>query len=134
MSARRRLSDDLRRALVAEIGAGADARALATKFGVSWSLVYQLRREHRAVIAASRRPCVAEAPAAAVVQAVVAGYIQPSLNDRIILEARAGSDIETICARCGCGLERANEVLARAYKFGFITPAIAQRLNLARAR
>jgi hypothetical protein len=122
-----------------------DARELARKFGVSWSTIYSIGREfngHR--IAPRRPPTIQREPARAieepprVVETAAPiyepGFIQPSLNDLIIIDAREGLGPDEICAWRNCNRSRVDDVLRRASKFEFIAPVIAQRLNLARSR
>jgi hypothetical protein len=156
MSARKRLSADQRRQIATELADGRSAHDLAKKFGVSWSHIYSIGREFSGNRIATRRSPAAphgrgqdrEAPPRAVEPAapesmpavrpqsplVGPGFVQPSLNDLIIIDAREGLGPDEICARRSCNRSRVDDVLRRASKFEFIAPVIAQRLNLARSR
>ncbi|WP_414684832.1 helix-turn-helix domain-containing protein [Methylosinus sp.] len=156
MNAPPRLSPEQRRQVATELAGGVDARELARKFGVSWSTIYSIGRAFNGHRIAPRRnpaaphgrgqdreaqpravePVAPESMPAVRQQSplVGPGFVQPSLNNLIIIDAREGLCPDEICARRNCNRSRVDDVLRRACKFEFIAPVIAQRLNLARSR
>lgn len=58
------------------------------------------------------------------------GWIGPSLDDRIINDARDGMTVAAICFRNACAEDRAIDVIMRAAEFGFLTEEEAIKTGL----